>query len=439
MPTQNLTSKNPPSNTVSAEAELNKRLPQDNRLTRLKDGAFAVTSHGAQFGLIALVAVGLGLSPLGLLAVGAVAAGSYGLTTWQMRRQLTMMKSPETDGPLRAGLAQSLGEEWVVVPWKTYAQRVVPNRVPYLSDGECTIPQRHAQIEQHIAELSAQAGLKTPPRLVVGAHRYMYRRGQGSFMVGAIGKDGQSMIVAAEPALDLFTDREMRAVLAHEIAHIQQKHVNYSVMSAGKSTALRAVTMLGLGATLLGFIPGAAAVAALFFGATLFTMGKNLLGRQHERRADLLAVRFSRDPIALASALEKLEAISRLSGGSQHKVTSLLQRLPVVNLLFTHPHTPTRVARLRRMAKKLAPYVPNEQGVVPHKAMLAANTAVAPVATPPAQSNLVQSNLAQNNFVAKLRVAPRQKGQQKGLGQKAVAALMQTSPRQTSRLMPRPI
>ena len=185
----------------------------------------------------------------------------------------------------------------------------------------------------------------------------------------ATGRNPQHGVVAVtEGILTLLTQRELRGVLAHEIAHIKNRDILVSTIAAVIGAAI------GYLANTLSFAAffggnsdsgeeedGSAAGSLLFiFVAPLVSMLVQFaISRAREYLADETGARIANDPEALARALEKLEqgaermptATAQPATASLYIVNPLLGGGRIANLFSTHPATAERTCRLRAMAR----------------------------------------------------------------------------------------
>ena len=214
-------------------------------------------------------------------------------------------------------------------------------------------PELHAMV----AELAARAQIPKP-RICI-----MREASPNAFATGRSPKHG--VVAVTEGILRILTPRELRAVLAHELAHIKNRDILISSVAAVLSSAI-----IYLGHA-LAFLPGlfgardseeggASAVGSLMFlllapiGATLVQMG---ISRSREYLADEVGARISEDPRALANALAKLEqGAVAIPSDEQPATASLFIVNPLAGagmsrLFATHPATDERIRRLYRMAR----------------------------------------------------------------------------------------
>lgn len=174
----------------------------------------------------------------------------------------------------------------------------------------------------------------------------------------ATGRDPKHAAVAVTTGIRaLLTERELRGVLGHEMAHVKNRDI---LTSSVVATIASAISMLGWMAMWFGGRNreggGAATLVAVLvapIAATLIQLG---ISRTREYQADRDGARIVGDPEALASALAKLEMGAQRV---QMQVPESTAHLFIVNplraeglsgLFSTHPPIAERVARLHRMA-----------------------------------------------------------------------------------------
>lgn len=186
----------------------------------------------------------------------------------------------------------------------------------------------------------------------------------------ATGRNPEHGVVAVtEGILQLLSRRELRAVIAHEIAHIKNRDILISSIAAAAASV---ITYLANALTFSAFFGGANSdddsesgspfgglVAALVapMAATLIQMG---ISRSREYLADETGAAISGDPEALASALLKLDRASEVIPANTSPATASLfivnpfGSIESLSRFFsTHPSTAERVARLSRMERRI--------------------------------------------------------------------------------------
>jgi heat shock protein HtpX len=180
----------------------------------------------------------------------------------------------------------------------------------------------------------------------------------------ATGRNPEHGVVAVtEGILRILTERELRGVLAHELAHIKNRDILVSTIAAAVAGAISFIgnmlqwtAIFGGGGDDDAPSPIAALVLAIVapIAATLVQLG---ISRSREFLADETGARISGDPDALASALEKLERAahgipamhSTPATASLFIVNPFAGRRGLANLFSTHPAMAERIRRLRAM------------------------------------------------------------------------------------------
>ena len=211
------------------------------------------------------------------------------------------------------------------------------------------------QFYRMIAELAQRAGLPMPR---------VYLINEDAPNAFATGRNPEHAAVAATTGiLRVLSERELRGVMAHELAHVRHRDILISTISA---TMAGAIGMLANFAMIFGGrddegrpanpIVGLLVMILAPIAASLIQMA---ISRAREFEADRGGAEISGDPRALASALEKihryaqgmpLEAAERHPETAQMMIMNPLSGGGLSGLFSTHPSTEERVARLLAMA-----------------------------------------------------------------------------------------
>lgn len=208
-----------------------------------------------------------------------------------------------------------------------------------------------------VAELAQRAGLPMP-------RVYVIHEDQPNAF--ATGRSPQHAAVAATTGIIRMLDaRELRGVMAHELAHVQHRDTLISTLCATVAGAISALATFAMwfgGRDENGrpVNPLAGILVALFapLAASLIQMA---ISRAREFEADRGGAEISGDPLALASALRKIEYYAQglpFPAAEAHPATAQMMIINplsggggVGDLFRTHPRTEERIARLNDLAR----------------------------------------------------------------------------------------
>lgn len=216
---------------------------------------------------------------------------------------------------------------------------------------ETTAPQFYRMVQ----ELAQRAELPMPRVYIID------EQAPNAF---ATGRNPQHAAVAATTGImRVLSERELRGVMAHELAHVKHRDILISTVSA---TMAGAISMLANFAMIFGGrdsegrpanpIVGILVMLLAPLAASLIQMA---ISRSREFEADRGGAEISGDPRALASALEKIHAYARgipMAAAERHPETAQMMIMNPLSggglrgLFSTHPATEERVQRLLAMA-----------------------------------------------------------------------------------------
>lgn len=181
----------------------------------------------------------------------------------------------------------------------------------------------------------------------------------------ATGRNPEHAAVAATTGiLRVLSERELRGVMAHELAHVKHRDILISTISATMAGAISALANFAM------FFGGRdsegrqsnpiAGIAVAILAPIAGAMIQMAISRAREFEADRGGAQISGDPQALASALEKIHAYASgipFQTAEQHPATAQMMIMNplagggISKFFSTHPATEERVARLMEMAR----------------------------------------------------------------------------------------
>lgn len=242
---------------------------------------------------------------------------------------------------------------------------VVMNFISYFYSDKIALSSNNAQIVSEtespnlhriVGELANDANILKPRVAIIHSST------PNAF---ATGRNQQHSAVAVTTALlEILNEDELRGVLAHELGHIKNRDILISSVAATIGAMIVAIANFGRYAIFFtsdrddaGNIIGSILIAIL--GPIAATIIQLAVSRSREYKADATGAQIVGNPLALASALRKLEF-----GNIQNPMTDVKSTdahmfimnpfgnvgSKVQNLFSTHPSTADRIKRLEEMA-----------------------------------------------------------------------------------------
>lgn len=182
----------------------------------------------------------------------------------------------------------------------------------------------------------------------------------------ATGRNPENAAVAATLGImQILSERELRGVMAHELAHVKNRDTLISTISATVAGAISSIAQFGMlfgggrddnGERNVNPIIGILVMLLAPLAAALIQMA---ISRSREFEADRGGAEISRDPKALASALEKIHNYAHQIPNEIAEAHPETGQMMIINplsgrsfdsLFSTHPGTGERVEKLMEIA-----------------------------------------------------------------------------------------
>jgi heat shock protein HtpX len=216
-------------------------------------------------------------------------------------------------------------------------------------------PEQAPELYRIVSELAAQAQMPMPKLYIIP------QEAPNAFATGR--NPNHAAVAVTQGILRLLDEAELRAVLAHELSHVRNRDVLVSTVAAVLAGAISMIANIAQWGMIFGGRSSDergggnvfAMLAMIIVAPVAALLIQMAISRRREYGADETGAHLSRDPLALARALRKLQRASEAIPMDANPATA---HLFIVNpltggglakLFSTHPPLEERIRRLQEM------------------------------------------------------------------------------------------